>query len=185
MTIIGLTGTNGAGKNTVAEYLMNKWNFELYSVRSILIEELEKIGWPTDRDHMKSFANSIRAQHHAAYFIELLYNKAKDSQKDAAIESIRTIGELGFLRQFPDFYLIAVDADPRIRYERSVTRGSSTDKITFEQFLLQEKAESQSTNPAEINITAVIKKADFVISNDGSLEEFHQQIDNAIKQIKR
>lgn len=181
--IIGLTGTNGAGKNTAIDYLKNKWGFEIFSVRQVLIEELEKLGWPTDRDHMRIFAEATRAKQHAAYFVELLYNKAKDKNGNVAIESIRTVGEVKFLKEKAGFYLIAVDADPRIRYERITRRGNSTDHVTFEQFQIQERNESISENPAEINLPKVIKLADFVIANDGDLEKFHKQIDQAIETI--
>ena len=38
MKIIGITGTIGAGKGTIVDYLVKQKNFKHYSVRNFLIE---------------------------------------------------------------------------------------------------------------------------------------------------
>ena len=40
MLIIGITGTLGAGKGTVVEYLVEKKGFDHYSVRAFLLKEI-------------------------------------------------------------------------------------------------------------------------------------------------
>ena len=42
MVIIGITGTLGAGKGTIVDYLVNKKSFYHYSVSGYLKEELQK-----------------------------------------------------------------------------------------------------------------------------------------------
>lgn len=42
MLIIGITGTIGAGKGTVSDYLVNKKGFKHFSVREFLIKEINK-----------------------------------------------------------------------------------------------------------------------------------------------
>jgi len=105
MLIIGITGTLGAGKGTIVEYLTEKKNFRHYSVREYLIKEIDKQGLTVNRDSMTSVANRLRSEHHPAYIVEELYKQATGERKNAVIESIRTPGEVDFLRKQGSFYL--------------------------------------------------------------------------------
>jgi dephospho-CoA kinase len=174
--ILGITGTNGAGKGTVVDYLVQKKGFTHHSVREFLLEEIRTRGLPEDRNSMREVANELRQKHHPAHIIEMLHTRAKESPEHVIIESVRTVGEAEFLKSV-GAKLLAVDADRKIRYERVVVRGSVTDKVSFEEFCMQEDREMQSTEVWDMNIFAVMKMADFTLMNDGSLEELHDQID--------
>jgi dephospho-CoA kinase len=91
MKIIGITGTNASGKGTIVDYLVKNMNFTHYSVRSFLIQELEKRNLPLDRDHMRELGNELRANYGPSYIIEQLYLQAKEKGGNAIIESIRAV----------------------------------------------------------------------------------------------
>ena len=110
MIIIGITGTLGAGKGTIVDYLVNQNNFNHYSVRDYLIREVEKRKLPVNRDSFVIVANDLRARHSPSYIVEELYQKALKSGQDCVIESIRTPGEVESLQKKGNFYLFAVDA---------------------------------------------------------------------------
>ena len=75
--IVGITGTNGAGKGTVVERLMNKYQFKHYSVRNYLLSTMEKNGVNNnDRNAMRDTANKLRAEHSPSYIVEQLLNQA-------------------------------------------------------------------------------------------------------------
>ncbi|HSG68025.1 MAG TPA: AAA family ATPase, partial [Bacteroidales bacterium] len=118
MIIIGITGTLGAGKGTIVDYLVREMGFEHYSVRDFLLSEMKKLGMPENRDSMTSLANRLRTAFGPSYIIDQLYDQARESLHDCVIESIRTPGEVQSLRRKQDFYLFAVDADPAIRFRR-------------------------------------------------------------------
>ena len=126
MITIGITGTLGAGKGTIVDYLQKEKGFSHYSVRAFLIDEIKARGMEVNRDSMTLVGNDLRAQHSPSWIIEQLYQQAQASGKNCIIESIRTPGEVDALRSKPNFYLFAVDADPRVRYDRAVLRGSET-----------------------------------------------------------
>lgn len=75
-----------------------------------------------NRDSMVIVANDLRATHSPSYIVEQLYEQAKISGKNAVIESLRVIGEVEALKGKENFTFFAIDADPKIRYERAVLR---------------------------------------------------------------
>ena len=141
MKVIGITGTLGAGKGTIVEYLVNNLGYNHFSVREYLTEEIKKRGMPVNRDSMTNVANELRSNHSPSYIIEQLYERAVMSGSNSIIESIRTPGEIDYLENQGNFLLIAVDADPKIRYDRILIRGSSTDNISYDTFISNEKRE--------------------------------------------
>ena len=52
MIIIGITGTLGAGKGTIVDYLIKTKGFTHYSVRAFITKEIEKRKLPVNRDSM-------------------------------------------------------------------------------------------------------------------------------------
>lgn len=180
MIIIGITGTLGAGKGTIVAYLVGKRQFVHYSVRDYLTEEIIRRDLPVNRDSMTMVANELRTYHSPSYVTDQLLIRAGQSNQNCIIESIRTPGEITSLRKCAQFVLFAVDGDPKIRYERIIRRGSATDGISFETFLSNENREMQSTNPNHQNLAECIRQADYTFSNNGTIEELHQQIEKVL-----
>jgi dephospho-CoA kinase len=185
MRIIGITGTLGAGKGTVVDYLCNHYGFAHYSVRAYLSERLKQEGKEVNRDSMVELANRLRAESGPDFMAAELYRLASASGSDSVIESIRTPGEVELLRGLGNFFLLAVDADQELRYSRIVSRQSETDRIDFETFKRDEAREMESTDPNKQNLKACILQADFLLHNNGSFTDLYQQIENVFSQIKR
>ena len=183
MLIIGITGTLGAGKGTIVQFLTGNLHFEHYSVRSFVSAEIIKRGLPVNRDNMVLVANELRNQHTSSYIIDELFEQAKHKGKHSVIESIRTPGEVESLRSKGHFFLFAVDADPYIRYERIVLRNSETDKISFSTFIENEQREYSSEDPNKQNLKKCMEMADFRFVNNGSIAELHNHVQQVIDKI--
>lgn len=147
-----------------------------YSVRQFLIKEIEKRKLTVNRDTMRKIANELRTTFGPSYIVEQLYLQAEKTGKDAIIESIRAVGEVKALKKYPNFFLLAIDADQKRRYERAISRGSETDHITREQFQAQEQAEMNNSDESKQNLSQCIQLADLVIQNNGTIEQLYEQL---------
>ncbi|HPS28037.1 MAG TPA: AAA family ATPase [Bacteroidales bacterium] len=176
MIVIGITGTLGAGKGTIVEYLVTEKNFNHFSVREYLTKEILARGMEVNRDSMVVVANELRAMHSPAYIVEQLYEQALISGQNCIIESIRTPGEALMLKQKAKFFLFAVDALPQIRYRRIKQRASATDFISYETFLENENREMTSDDPAKQNLKKCIEMSDFYIENNEDREHLYHKI---------
>ena len=88
MIIIGITGTLGAGKGTIVDYLVNNKKLTHLSVRAYLIREMEKLGLPNNRDSMTVLANRLRAENSPSFITDELFKEAVANGQNAIIESI-------------------------------------------------------------------------------------------------
>lgn len=178
--VVTVTGLNGSGKSTVAEYLKKVHGFHHISFREYMSEILTKQNLPLDRKHMRELANKLRREHGAEYVLDRMLLEASAEPK-VIIESIRTTDEVAHLKN-KHAYLIAVTAPSEIRYERISQRGTSTDSISYEEFIDDEKKESEGIDGSVQNLPKVLALADYLIDNQ-ELEKTHLHLDMIIHEI--
>ncbi|MFC2100396.1 AAA family ATPase [Bacteroidota bacterium] len=183
MITIGITGTIGAGKGTIVDYLSREKGFAHYSVRDFLVGEIKKRKLQVNRNHMVEIANELRKKHSPSFIVEKLYELAIKSGKDCIIESIRTPGEVTALKNKGFFYLFAVDAEAELRYERIVQRNSETDQISFNTFTNNEKREMSSADPNKQNLSKCIEMADYVFINNSTFKVLFEKVETVLKKI--
>ena len=182
--VISITGTIGAGKGTVVDYLKKKYGFEHYSARTFLYTLVDAKKMERNRDSLKLVANKLRVKDRPAAVAIVLFEEAKCVGKNAIIESIHTEGEIQSLqsRKLP-FMLLAVNADPKIRYVHIMSCGSKTDDVSFEDWTEQEQKEMASKDPTKQNLSCCMELVDVKILNNRTFEEFSKEIDKVTSKL--
>ena len=179
--LIGITGTDGSGKGEVVAHLVEK-GFVHCSARAIFEEEMDRQGLEHNRANMRIVANELRKKHGNDFLITHYLEKIdNEGIGDAVVESLRAIAEVHTLKD-EGGVLLAVDANQKLRYERIQKRASSSDQVTFEEFQRHEELEMDDPDPHGMQKKAVIEAADFTVTNNGTLDELHAQIDNVLKE---
>lgn len=189
-SIIGVSGTNGAGKDTVAHFLARHHHYLFVSVSDLLREDLRSRGLDPGRENTRLLSAAWRREFGLSVLVDKaveLYKHTDGDYKGLVVASLRNpyegkrIHELGGR-------LIWVDANPEIRYKRVQAnrregRGMD-DQKTFEQFLAEEHAEmerSAGADEATLNTAALQEQADIVIMNNGSdVTTLERQVDTTL-----
>lgn len=189
LQLIGLAGTNGAGKDTVGHILAEHHNYLFISVTEVLRKEAVRRGLKIERGTLRN----ISAEWRRALGLGVLVDKAvaeyethEDKYAGVVISSIRNPGEADRIHDLGGT-VIWVDADPRIRYDRVqanlANRGrAGEDDKTFEQFQAEEAAEMKSSgDAATLNMAGVKELCDIFSNNDDSgLDKFRKDIEQAL-----
>ncbi len=178
--IIGLTGTNASGKSSVADYLERK-GFSRYSLSDELRTLLKKSRVAATRENLIKAGKYYREKYGRGYLAALVRKKIRG--KNAVVDSIRNLGEVAELKKAKDFFLIAVDAPVRVRFQRARKRMSSRDQKTFAEFAAREKEELHGRGSGQ-QIMACMKKADFKIDTRGGYEKLYKKIDDILGRLK-
>ena len=179
--IIGLTGKNGSGKTAVSEYLKNR-GFTYFSLSDAIRAEIRTRGQDITRDLLINTGNELRSRFGAGVLAERILSVLNDDN-NYVIDSIRSPYEVDVLRRRKDFTLLALEADPPVRFERSRLRGRELAAQTIEQFLQEEVRELSSNNPANQQLHSTMRMADMVVTNNGTLDELHRRLDELLPPI--
>jgi len=179
--LIGIGGTDGAGKDSLGQYLADEYGWLFISVTDLLRDEARRRGISLNRTNLRQISSEWRTE----YGLGVLVDKALDVfktnpvlAKGLVIASLRNPGEVDRIHQLGG-RVVWVDADPKIRYGRIKSRKrGSEDDVSFEEFLAEENAQMQySGDETTLNLSGVKTKADIFINNDSNnIEDFKKVV---------
>lgn len=180
--IIGLIGEKGAGKGTVSDYLIEKYEAVHYGTSKILRRTLEDIHVPITRDNLIKLALVLKEGYGPSIIVDsLIRDMEKNGSAVIIADGIRMHGDVEpFRKKFgKNFFLVYVTADLKLRYERTKIRkqNDGEEEATLEQFLEEEG------KLTEVSIHEIGRKADFKLNNNGTAEELKKQIDEMMEKI--
>jgi dephospho-CoA kinase len=188
--IIGLSGTNGAGKDTVGIFCAEHYNYLFISVTDLLRNEATKRGLPVEREVLRTISTEWRRQSGLGVLVDKAFNKYeqhKDKYVGVIMASMRNPGEADRIHELGGI-VVWIDADPQLRYQRvqsnKADRGrQQEDNKTFDQFIAEEKAEmSSSGDAATLDMLAVKQKSDVFINNSyDNLDTFNKDIEASLQ----
>jgi dephospho-CoA kinase len=174
--IIGIGGTNGAGKDTLAELRAQHVGSVTASLSDIIRRELTKHGVPHERVHMRALSKKWRLQYGSGALAtqtltQYFQDKPQKGYKGLSIVSLRHPGVVHEIRRSGGL-IIWIDGDRRARFERikAASRNRTEDEVTYEEFCAQEDAEMYPPQNDEeaLNMNGVRDLADVLIENNFS-----------------
>ncbi len=189
--VIGLSGTNGAGKDVVGHTLALNHNYLFVSVSDLLREEARKRGVLANRENLRTISAEWRRGQGLGVLVDRaydLYQELNDKYDGLVMASLRNGHEADRVHELGGT-MVWVDATPEVRYARIQRnlekRGrAEEDGRTFEQFLAEEAAEMTppaGSDEAVLNMGAVRERCDVVLDNgDDALEEFQLEAQKAL-----
>lgn len=174
--IIGIAGTNGSGKDTLAEIRHERNGARIASLSDILRIEATKRGLSHERENLRDISaewgRKMGAGALSVMTLEHYFATKADTDTGLSIVSVRRAGEAATIQERGGVVLW-VDAPAEVRYGRIALRARSDDMISFEEFCAQEAAEltPDSDDPFIVNMSAVRDIADLHLDNTFNSKE--------------
>lgn len=186
MLLIGLSGANGSGKDTIAHLLRDKYGWCFAGATEMLAAELTRRNVPTDRVHKSSLSAEWRREIGMAAIVDkgmAMFNEG--DYPGLIVGSLRHPGEADRIHELGG-KMLWVDADPKVRYARITAndRGRVEDRKTYEDFLADEHREMYPEgDSATLHGAAVKERGDIFITNNGNdIEAFTNQAEEILRQ---
>lgn len=176
--VLGLTGTNGAGKTSAADYLRER-GFLYLSLSDEIRQELESRGQTPTRENLTRVGNELRARFGPAVLAQRVMARLVEG-RDYVIDSIRNPSEVEALRELEEFRLTHFDAPREVRFKRAVARADERTPQSFDEFAEQEDREMESPDETTQQLRATFELADEKLLNDGSLESLRSKIEQLL-----
>lgn len=180
MIAVGVIGRNGSGKDSLVDHLHRRWGVPKMSIGDIARDIARERNVEPSREELHAISMACSERHGADFFARRAVQRlAERSWKAVVVSGIRSPADVRTFRDHfgRDFILVRVEvSDIRERFERLRRRRAPGDPRTFQEFMDQEKAEKD-----RFHLDAALRRADFAILNDGSLDDFHERIEQAFQ----
>ena len=180
MKVIGLLSDIGAGKTVAGRYISEKYKFHRYTISSYIRAKAREQKKKPTRGNLFKIARNLENEHGKDYFIKKIAEDAKeDKAEKIVIDGLRAPYQIKACRQvFKGIKFVLIKAKPEIRFKRIKERGRTGAPKTFKEFKEMERNEWK-----EFNFKKVFKMADYVLHNNGTIEEFYKKIDSVLRKI--
>lgn len=178
--ILAFVGLPGAGKSEAAAYLYEK-GIPFVRFGELTDEVMQEMGVEQNQDNERFVREKLRKElGMAAYAIkaEPKITQLLHSSQVIAIDGLRSWEEYVYLKEkFKGLKIIALFAEPTIRYERLLNRQIRS--IAIEESRKRDIAELE-----KLNMGGPIAIADFLImNNDAELENLYKNIDTVLNRL--
>jgi len=180
MKILAFTGMPCSGK-TEAVKVAKGMGISVIRMGDMVWEEVKNRGLPLDNKNVGNVADQMRNEHGKEVWAWRALAKIKilDETDIIVIDGIRNIEEIDTFKKElgKEFIVIVIVASDETRRRRVLNRGRQDDSTDIEDLKERDKRELRW------GLGAVIAAADIVISNEGSIDEFREEIKKILHRI--
>ena len=179
--ILGFVGQIASGKDVSKKYLAEKYGAQSCRFSSILRDVLTRIGVEIKRENLQKVSTVLRQNFGEDLLANAIAKDAAGLNSDIVIvDGVRRMTDIVHLNALPHFFLVKIEADPKLRYERMKSRNENVgdDKKSYEDFLKDQDVE------ADKEIPMVMQTAKYALNNDGSLDDLYKQLDKLIAELQ-
>lgn len=177
--IIGIVGPIGSGKDTAAEFIGQKIKTKVFTISQFLKEIAAKRGIEPTRENLIKLGTQTGLDQGEDYLARIVLEKVSST---GVLAGIRFTKIIEFLKANSEFILIAVSADPQIRFQRAQARDRLGEASTFEEFIANEQKENSAPNIQRV--FECMKMAKYQVGNDGTQDEFYIKLEEILKKEK-
>ena len=175
--VIVVVGPIASGKGFVADYL-EQMGYQKYSLSDRVREETAGRGLEIERKNLQDVGDDLRRKRGKAVLAEMTAGLIKDDEEKIVIESIRNPGEVEYFREKLGAVIIGVTANTQIRFERALKRGDAKTRKEFDEAERRDRGIGQDQFGQAVD--ECLKLADVVIENNGTYEEFKEEVDEGL-----
>ncbi|MCW4019854.1 MAG: AAA family ATPase [Candidatus Bathyarchaeota archaeon] len=176
-TVVGITGMPGSGKNTIRE-VVREFGFPLVVMGDEVRAEARRRNLAPTPENVGKVMLQIRVEEGPGVLARRCIPKIKASSSPAVVvDGIRSMHEVQeYRKDFPGFKIVAIHASPKTRFGRLIQRGRSDDPKDWETFVERDQRE------LGVGLGKVIATADYMVVNEGTIEQFRERLNNLFKQ---
>jgi Dephospho-CoA kinase len=165
----------GSGKDTLSQAIKER-GYKVIVMSEVLKERYAKEALPGER--IMDFAFRMRRERGRGFVAELTLEKLNPKDKVVVINGVRNWEEVEVFRRVGETVLIAIHSSPKTRYQRLIKRGRAEDK-GYEDLAKRDFEELQ------MGIGNVIAMADYVLTNEGDVEDFIKRGIELLEKVSR
>lgn len=178
----GLTGYMGCGKGEIAT-MLQKRGYTYISLSDMIREEATRRGLTHTREILQNVGNELRSAEGAGVLGKRVRATIESQEpKDWVIDGIRNPAEAAELGKLPEFQLIGVTASDSTIVDRLLRRNREGSQVTKESILAKLEREKGVGEPPEgQQVKKCLDLADYLIINEGTLEELERKLEHCIK----
>ncbi|MCX6784455.1 MAG: hypothetical protein NTV81_00775 [Candidatus Komeilibacteria bacterium] len=178
--VIGFAGKISSGKGSAAAHLAKKPGVALIVFSNCLRGMLTSLHLPINRLNLRKISLALRQAFGQDAFSKAVAAEISQAKQNlVVIDGVRRWPDVvGFNRQF-NFFLVYIESEAKLRWQRAVSRNQNQGdgSTSWSKFLKQDQSETEAT------IEALKKKANFIITNNGTRREFLAALDQVLKKI--
>lgn len=180
MKILAFTGMPCSGK-TEAVKVAKEMGIPVIRMGDMVWEEVKNRGLPLDNKNVGNVADQMRNERGKDVWARRTLAKIRilDETDIIVIDGIRNIEEIDTFKKElgKEFIVIVITASDETRRRRVLNRARQDDSTNIEDLEERDKRELRW------GLGTVIAAADIVISNEGSIDEFHEEIKKILRGI--